>query len=87
MQRINKESIYEILHGAGRSGLHVEIITLHLLNRFSELFDPSPLDREKVKIKVNRILLADTKKKRGRIFAHVMNPKTGKPFKGRYRAK
>ncbi|MDR1762885.1 MAG: hypothetical protein LBR64_02850 [Dysgonamonadaceae bacterium] len=87
MERINRESIYEILQPAGSSGLQVEIIALHLINKFLGLFDAKPLDREKVKSKVNRILLADVKRKRGSVFARAINPKTGRPFRGRYRVK
>jgi len=87
MQRINRESIYETLQIAGKRGLHIDILTLHLLNKFSELFDPNPLVKEKVKIKVNRILLSDVNKKKGSIFARVINPKTQKNYKGRYRVK
>lgn len=87
MHRINRESIYEVLEHAGRAGLHVNLIALHLINRLTELFDSEPLDREEVKLKVNRILLAESKKKRGGMFAHLLNPKTGKPFKGRYRVR
>jgi len=81
MERINKDSIYEILEPAGRAGMHIESITLHLINRFSEIFDEQPLERLKVKQKVKRILTYYL----GVRFARVNNSVTGKTRKGRYR--
>jgi len=85
MDRINKEAIREILEQAGQAGLHVSKISLHLHGNLTTW--DSPLDKEKVEKKVNRILLSDIKKKSGSIFARVISPKTGKPFKGQYKIK
>lgn len=85
MHRINKQSIGRILDVAGIEGLHVSKIALHLVNIFSDLFDTeNRLDINKVRTKVNRILLEDVNKKSGSWFSRVRDPKTGKPQKGRY---
>ncbi|MDR3251666.1 MAG: hypothetical protein LBT42_08410 [Tannerella sp.] len=87
MERINRESIAEILKMAGQKGLHVETLALHLINRYSDIFGKFVLEPRKVKTKVNRILLADVNKKSGSLFSRVPNPETGKYYKGRYRIK
>jgi hypothetical protein len=85
MERINKESIYDVLEQAGRRGLHITSITLLLVNRFTQLFDEAPLDKNKVKLKVRRILLYEVQKKRNGLFVRVKDPKTQKYRRGRYR--
>jgi hypothetical protein len=54
MERINKDSIYEILEPAGRAGMHIESITLHLINRFSEIFEDQQFEMLKVNQKLIR---------------------------------
>ena len=73
--KITKEVIAEVL-GDNKQGMHVEEIATRLINKFSSnpLFD-GKLELDKVKAKVNSILLADTKKKDGNGF--VKMPKKG----------
>jgi len=85
-----KESICEILSDkkAKRDGLHVKHIARHIYNINNNLFsDLNELDFNKLKLKVNRILANDVKKKRNNLFMKVMNPKTNKFRKGYYRLK
>jgi len=86
MERINRESICEILKPAGNRGLNVSVITIHLMNRFSaQLFNEAPLKREAVRAKVKRILAYEARKRRGGYFVRVKDPKTGKVIRGRYK--
>jgi hypothetical protein len=86
MERINKESIREVLDGA-KYGLYVDDIATQLVNKFSDVFsEKEPLEFEKVKSKSNGILLSETKKPNG-IFTKVKNPKTNKYKKGIYKLK
>ena len=86
MERINKESIADVLRESKKE-LHVRDISTHLINKYSgELFDETPLIFEKVLEKVNRILNSETKKSDS-IFAKAKNPKTKKDRKGFYRLK
>ncbi|MDR2472394.1 MAG: hypothetical protein LBD53_02360 [Tannerella sp.] len=89
MNRINRQSIYEVLEPAGMQGLHISIIALHLVNKFLNIFEPKPLDRDEVQRKVHKILLYETSSKRSqsysRMFARVINPKTGMKIQHRYR--
>ncbi|MDR1724191.1 MAG: hypothetical protein LBR84_09690 [Tannerella sp.] len=89
MKRINKESITEILSmKEARRGLHISVIAKHLINKYSDLFtETPPLEYEKVRAKVNRILLADVKRKRGSVFAKVKNPKIKRYKRGFYKIK
>lgn len=85
-----KESICEILSDkkAKRDGLHVKHIARHIYNINNNLFsDLNELDFNKLKLKVNRILANDVKKKRNNLFMKVMNPKTNKFRKGYYKLK
>ncbi|MFW6327009.1 MAG: hypothetical protein ACOC2F_01720 [Bacteroidota bacterium] len=84
-----KESIRFILSDkkAKHQGLHVKHITRHILNMNNNLFASESLGYEALKLKVNRILLYDVKKKKGSMFARVINTKTNKYRKGRYRLK
>ncbi|MDR1601775.1 MAG: hypothetical protein LBS42_05035 [Tannerella sp.] len=89
MERINKESIAELLlEKSARGGLHVSDIAANLVNRLSDglFFESPPLNKDAVQEKVNRILNNESKKAAGD-FVHVKNPKTGKPQKGVYRLK
>jgi hypothetical protein len=85
-----KESIIQILSDskAKKEGLHVKHIARHIYNRNNSLFsDGSEVDFDTLKNRVNRILLYDVNKKRKGIFVRVLNPKTQKYRKGRYRLK
>jgi len=85
-----KESIYEILTDkkAKRDGLHVTHIARHIYNNNNSLFpDGNDVRYDFLKIKVNRILANDVKKKRNNAFMKVMNPKTNKFRKGYYKLK
>ena len=85
-----KESICEILSDkkAKRDGLHVKHIARHIYNINNNLFsDLNEFDFDKLKLKVNRILANDVKKKRNNLFMKVMNPKTNKFRKGYYKLK
>jgi len=85
-----KESICEILSDkkAKRDGLHVKHIARHIYNINNNLFsDLNELDFDKLKLKVNRILANDVKKKRKNMFVKVFNPKTNKFRKGYYKLK
>ncbi|MDR1884254.1 MAG: hypothetical protein LBR26_15960 [Prevotella sp.] len=88
MERINKESVSEIL-AESKDGLHVKDITTHLINKYSnDLFNQSEhLDYEKVLKRVNGILANDVKKGINSIFSKVKNPKTKKDKKGEYKLK
>ena len=82
------ESIIQVLSDkkAKREGLHVKHIARHIFNANHLLFpDDAELDYDKLKERVNRILLYDVKKKRKGIFVRVVNPKTAKYSKGWYR--
>jgi len=82
------ESIIQILSNkkAKKEGLHVKHIARHIYNNNRLLFTDEPeLDYEKLKDRVNRILLYDVNKKRNNRFARVINPKTNKYRKGRYK--
>jgi len=87
MKRINRDRIAEILKFADKKGLSADVITVHLINSLSDIFGSEPLQKDAVKAKVNRILRYDINKKSGGLFARVLDPKTGKPFRGRYRLK
>jgi hypothetical protein len=83
-----RESIIQILSDkkAKKEGLHVKHIARHIFNSNRLLFSDEPeLDYEKLKDRVNRILLYDVNKKRKNRFARVINPKTNKYRKGRYK--
>jgi translation elongation factor EF-Ts len=85
-----KESILEILSDkkARRDGLHVKHIARHIHNNNNSLFsDGNDVSFDVLKIKVNRILSNDVKKKRNNVFTKVVNPKTNKFRKGYYRLK
>ena len=83
-----KESILEILSDkkAKRDGLHVKHIARHIYNNNNSLFsDGIDVSFDVLKIKVNRILANDIKKKRNNVFTKVINPKTNKFRKGYYK--
>lgn len=85
-----RESIIQVLSDkkAKREGLHVKHIARHIYNANHLLFpEDAELDYDKLKERVNRILLYDVNKKRKGIFVRVTNPKTGKYRKGRYKLK
>jgi hypothetical protein len=85
-----KDSVKLILSDkkARQTGLHVKHIARHILNMNNNLFsDGENLNFESVKVKVNRILLYDVRKKRGSLFVRVINPKTKKFRKGVYKLK
>jgi hypothetical protein len=72
-----------------KTGLHVTAISIHIFNRSIDLF-ALPEDKPKydvLKKKVNAILAADVKKKKGGKYLKVKNPKTGKSRKGFYKLK
>lgn len=83
-----RESVRIILSEkkARQHGLHVKHITSHILNMNRNLFsdDVNPC-YQKLKIKINSLLLYDVKKKKGRQFSRVINPKTEKYRKGWYK--
>jgi len=89
MNRINKESIAEILkQKKAKQGVHYKNIATHLYNNyFGGLFDGDNPSIEKVEVKVNSILNNDVKKKAGSIFSKVRNPKTKKFKQGYYKIK
>gem|GEM_PF-1988917 len=73
---------------ARQQGLHVKHIARHILNMNSNLFYNDGIPAyEDLKIKVNRLLLYDIKKRKGSLFTRVINPKTNKYRKGWYRLK
>ena len=85
-----KENIVQILSDkkARREGLHVKHIARHIYNANHLLFpDDAEVDYDKLKERVNRLLLYDIKKNRKRTFSRVINPKTNKYRKGRYKLK
>jgi hypothetical protein len=85
-----KESILQILSDkkAKRDGLHVNHIARHIHNNNNSLFsDGNEINFDVLKIKVNRILANDVKKKKNNLFTKVVNPKTNKFRKGYYRLK
>ena len=85
-----KESILQILSDkkAKRDGLHVKHIARHIHNNNNSLFcDGNDVSFDVLKIKVNRILANDVKKKRNNVFTKVINPKTNKFRKGVYKLK
>ena len=85
-----KESICEILSDkkAKRDGLHVKHIARHIYNINNNLFtDLNEIDFDKLKLKINRILANDVRKKRKNMFVKVINPKTNKFRKGYYKLK
>lgn len=85
-----RESIILVLSDkkAKREGLHVKHIARHIYNTNHVLFpEDTEMEYDKLKEKVNRILLYEVNKKRKGIFARVVNPKTAKYHKGRYRLK
>lgn len=85
-----RESIIQILSykKAKKEGLHVKHIARHIYNSNNNLFsDGSEVDFDTLKNRVNRILLYDVNKKRKAIFVRVLNSKTQKYRKGRYRIK
>lgn len=72
-----------------KKGLHVIAISIHIFNKSIDLF-ALPEDKPKfegLKKKVNAILAADVKKKKGGKYLKVKNPKTGKNRKGFYKLK
>ena len=85
-----RESIILVLSNkkAKREGLHVKHIARHIYNSNHSLFsEETELDYEKLKERVNRILLYDVNKKRRRMFRRVINPNTNKYRKGWYKLK
>jgi hypothetical protein len=85
-----RDSVRSILSDkkAKQQGLHVKHIARHILNMNSNLFNHAENPGyEALKAKVNRMLLYDIKKKKGSLFARVVNPKTNKHRKGWYRLK
>ena len=85
-----RESIIRVLSDkkAKREGLHVKHIARHIFNANHLLFpEDVELDYEKLKDRVNRILLYDVNKKRKGMFVRVINPKTNKYRKGWYKLK
>lgn len=85
-----RESIIQVLSDkkAKREGLHVKHISRHIFNNNNSLFtDESELNFDKLKKKVNRILLYDVKKGHKSMFVRVSNPKTDKYRKGWYKLK
>ena len=85
-----RDSITQVLSDkkAKREGLHVKHIARHIYNANILLFpDNAELDYEKIKNRVNQIILYDIKKSRKRTFRRVVNPKTNKYRKGWYKLK
>ena len=61
------------------NGVHVSDITNFIVNEHNDLFSLIELkDRDKLQVKLNRLLLYDIKKKSGSEFSKVKNPSTGK---------
>ena len=72
-----------------KNGLHVTTISMHIFNQTIDLF-ALPEDNPKYEVlkeKVNVILAAEVKKKKGGKYLKVKNPKTGKNRKGFYKLK
>jgi hypothetical protein len=88
MDRINKQSIYEILSlYEARKGLHTSSIAKHLLYKHTSLFDDSPpLNYDEVLKRVKSILTSDVTTLKG-LFERVINPDTGKPRRSYYKIK
>lgn len=85
-----KESIVRILSDkkAKWEGLHVKYIARHIHNAYNTLFsDSNENDFDKLKKKVNRVLVNDVKRKGNNLFTKVVNPKTKKFRKGYYKLK
>ncbi len=83
-----RKSIIQILSDkkAKQEGLHVKHIARHIYNANHLLFsDDTELHYDKLKERVNRILLYDVNKKQKSMFVRVLNPKTNKYRKGRYK--
>ncbi len=83
-----RKSIIQVLSDkkAKKEGLHVKHIARHIFNANHLLFpDNTELDYYKLKERVNRILLYDVNKKQKSMFVRVLNPKTNKYRKGRYK--
>ncbi len=72
-----------------KNGLHVNVIAAHIFNKTINLFEAPEhaLNYEVLKKKVNAILSAEVKKKKGGKYLKVINPKTGKGRKGFYKMK
>ena len=72
-----------------KNGLHVTAIAMHIHNESINLFEApdNSLNYEVLKKKVNAILAAEVKKKKGGKYRKVKNPKTGKNRKGYYKLK
>lgn len=72
-----------------KNGLHVTAISMHIFNQSIDLFalPEEKLKYEVLKKKVNAILAAEVKKKKGGKYRKVKNPKTGKNWKGYYKLK
>ena len=70
------------------NGVHVSDITNFIINEHNDLFSLIELrDRDKLQVKINRLLLYDIKKKSGREFSKVKNSITGKDKRGYYKIK
>jgi len=72
-----------------KNGLHVTAISIHIFNQTIDLF-ALPEDKPKYEVlkkRVNAILAAEVKKKKGGKYRKVKNPKTGKNRKGYYKLK
>ena len=71
---------------ARQTGLHVKHKDRHILNMNNNLFSEAETNRlESLKVKGNRMLIYDVRKKKGSQFARVINPKTKKYRKGVYK--
>lgn len=77
-----RAAIHNVLESAPK-GLHIDAITMALVNDSRTLFDEGE-DSESLKKRVNTILANDVKKTDSGIM-RVMNAKTRKPHKGMYK--
>ncbi|MEI7523436.1 MAG: hypothetical protein WCJ95_03855 [Mariniphaga sp.] len=88
---INIRSIIETIlsQKEAKNGLHVNVISTHIFNETIDLFeDPeNGINYDLLKKKVNGILAAEVKKKKGGKYLKVINPKTGKGRRGFYKLK
>jgi hypothetical protein len=70
-----------------KKGLHVNVISAYIFNETVDLFalPEDQMDYQVLKKKVNAILAAGVKKKKGGKYRKVKNPKTEKFRKGFYK--
>ncbi|MDR3252703.1 MAG: hypothetical protein LBT35_03960 [Tannerella sp.] len=86
MNRINKQSIYEILsQGNANKGMHTDVIATHLFNRYNSFFeDAQPLNYDEILKRIKVILTADVYTRKG-FFARVINASKNKPRRGYFK--